>query len=52
MSLLFISGSFAQNVDIIAFIMAVLISLLFYHQDKKYAEQVHYNQMIDRLFED
>jgi hypothetical protein len=52
MALLFVNGSFLQQVDAIAFLLALIVAIAFYYQYKKYTYQMHYQQIIDQLFEE
>jgi hypothetical protein len=52
MCTLFLFEDFVQQVNIIAFLLAVVILFAFYVHYKKYEQEVLCQQMVDHLFED
>jgi len=52
MRTLFLFEDFVQQVNFIAFLLALVILFAFYVHYKRYEQQLQYQQMIDHLFED
>ncbi len=52
MYFLFLNDDFTNQVNLVAFLLALIILLAFYFHYKKYEQAIYYQQMVDHLFED